>query len=107
MAGAGGKWNRHDHVDGISPKRFRSQTELALTEKGLAQAAALAERIISDWHPVAIYTSPLQRCVATGEAIAAATRAPCQVLKSLIDLNYGASDRGGSDGDLGHLAQIR
>jgi len=56
----------------------------------LAQAAALAERISREWRPAAIYTSPLRRCVATGEAIAAATRAPCQVLKSLIDLNYGA-----------------
>jgi phosphoserine phosphatase len=81
---------RHGHVDGISPERFRGQTELALPEKGLAQAAALAERISREWRPAVIYTSPLQRCVATGEAIAAATRAPCQVLKSLIDLNYGA-----------------
>jgi probable phosphoglycerate mutase len=81
---------RHGHVDGISPERFRGQTELALTEKGLAQAAALAERISDEWRPAAVYTSPLQRCVATGEAIAAATRAPCRMLKSLIDLNYGA-----------------
>lgn len=81
---------RHGHVDGISPERFRGQTELALTDKGLAQAAALAERIRREWHPAAIYTSPLQRCVATGEAIAAATSAPRRVLKSLIDLDYGA-----------------
>jgi len=81
---------RHGHVEGISPERFRGQTELALTEKGLAQAAALAERISREWHPAAIYTSPLQRCIATGDAIAAATRAPSKVLKSLIDLNYGA-----------------
>jgi phosphoserine phosphatase len=70
---------RHGHVDGISPERFRGQTELALTEKGLAQAAALAERIRREWRPAAIYTSPLQRCVATGEAIAAATRAPSSI----------------------------
>jgi len=81
---------RHGHVEGISPERFRGQAELALTEKGLAQAAALAERISREWHPVAIYTSPLQRCVVTGEAIAAETRASSRVLKSLIDLNYGA-----------------
>jgi broad specificity phosphatase PhoE len=81
---------RHDHVDGISPERFRGQTELTLTEKGLGQAAALAERISHEWRPAAVYTSPLRRCVATGEAITAATWAPCRVLKSLIDLNYGA-----------------
>lgn len=81
---------RHGHVEGISPERFRGQTELALTEKGLAQAAALAERISREWHLAAIYTSPLQRCVVTGEAVAVATRASSRVLKSLIDLNYGA-----------------
>lgn len=81
---------RHGHVDGISPERFRGQTELALTAEGQVQAAALAERISREWKPSAIYSSPLQRCVATGEAIAKATREPCRVLKSLIDLNYGA-----------------
>jgi phosphoserine phosphatase len=81
---------RHGHVEGISPERFRGQTELALTSEGLAQAAALAQRISREWHPVTIYTSPLQRCVATGEAIGKATGAPCKMLKSLIDLNYGA-----------------
>ena len=74
---------RHGHVKGISPERFRGQAELTLTEKGLAQAAALAERISREWHhPVAIYTSPLQRCVVTGEAIAVETRASSRVLKS-------------------------
>jgi broad specificity phosphatase PhoE len=81
---------RHGHVEGISPERFRGQTELALTEKGLAQAAALARRICREWNPSAIYTSPLHRCVVTAEEIAKATKAPCRVLKSLIDLNYGA-----------------
>jgi probable phosphoglycerate mutase len=81
---------RHGHVEGISPERFRGQTDLALTGKGLAQAAALARRIASEWQPAAIYTSPLQRCVLTGEAIAKAALAPCRILKPLIDLNYGA-----------------
>jgi phosphoserine phosphatase len=81
---------RHGHVEGISPERFRGQTELALTDKGLAEAAALSERISRDWNPSAIYASPLQRCVATAQAIAEATKAPYRVLKSLIDVNYGA-----------------
>lgn len=81
---------RHGHVEGISPERFRGQTDIALTGKGLAQAAALARRIASEWQPAAVYTSPLQRCVMTGEAIAKAALAPCCILKPLIDLNYGA-----------------
>lgn len=80
---------RHGHVEGISPERFRGQTDRALTGQGLSEAAALAQRIASDWNPAAIYTSPLSRCVATGEAIARATGAPLKVLESLIDLNYG------------------
>lgn len=81
---------RHGHVDGISPERFRGQTDLNLTGRGLAEAEALARRIGSEWFPAAIYTSPMLRCVATGEAIAQTTGAPCKVLESLIDLNYGA-----------------
>ena len=81
---------RHGHVEGISPERFRGQTDLALTSEGRAQAAALARRISREWQPAAIYSSPLQRCIATGEAITAATGVACKALKSLIDLNYGA-----------------
>jgi broad specificity phosphatase PhoE len=79
---------RHGHVDGISPGRFRGQTELALSEKGLSQAAALAECISSEWHPAAIYTSPLRRCVATGEAIAAVTEAPCRATIRVSSIRF-------------------
>lgn len=81
---------RHGHVEGILPERFRGLSDIALTEKGLAQANALAQRIGREWHPSVIYTSPLQRCIVMGEAIAKTTKAPCHVLKSLTDLNYGA-----------------
>ncbi|HTV31964.1 MAG TPA: histidine phosphatase family protein [Methylocella sp.] len=81
---------RHGHVEGLLPERFRGLKDLALTAKGVAQAAALAQRISREWHPSAIYTSPLQRAAVTAKAIAAATKAPCQMLKSLTDLNYGA-----------------
>ena len=81
---------RHGHVEGLSPERFRGQTDIPLTDKGKCQAGALAKRIHSGWRPVAIYTSPLQRCIATGEAIAAATGAPRRTVESLTDLHYGA-----------------
>ena len=81
---------RHGHVEGIQPERFRGQTDVALTDTGLAQAAALAQRIGREWRPSIIYTSPLQRCFVTGEAIAKTTKVHCRVLKSLIDMNYGA-----------------
>jgi probable phosphoglycerate mutase len=80
---------RHGHVEGISPERFRGQIDLPLTETGRAQARELGKRIAGEWRPAAIYTGPLQRAVATGDAIAKATGAPLRELKSLIDINYG------------------
>ncbi len=81
---------RHGHVEGISPERFRGRSDLSLTEKGVAQAVALGARIRGEWRPVAIYAGPLSRCVATGEAIAAATGAPCKIIENLNDIDYGA-----------------
>ncbi len=63
---------RHGNVEGIKPARFRGRAELELTERGLGQADALGRRIAANWKPVAVFTSPLQRCVLTGARIAAA-----------------------------------
>jgi len=81
---------RHGHVDGIDPEHFRGRADLPLTSRGLAQARAVAERIADAWHPLKVYTSPLARCVATGATIAAACRAPTEVMGELIDIDYGA-----------------
>lgn len=82
--------SRHGHVDGIHPARFRGRAELALTEHGLAQADALARRIAAHWKPVAVYTSPLQRCVVTGAKVAAACGVAASVHEGLGDIDYGA-----------------
>jgi broad specificity phosphatase PhoE len=63
---------RHGHVEGIQPARFRGRAELHLTSRGFAEAEAVAQRIASAWKPSMVYTSPLSRCVATGEVIAKA-----------------------------------
>jgi probable phosphoglycerate mutase len=81
---------RHGHVEGINPERFRGRADLALTETGRRQAELLARRIASHWTPSAVFTSPLQRCVATGAAIAGACGIPPATITGLIDLNYGA-----------------
>lgn len=80
---------RHGHVEGIRPARFRGRAELALTDDGVAQAAALARRIADGWKPAAVYTSPLQRCVVTGGKIAAACGVKAEPHKGLGDLDYG------------------
>ena len=81
---------RHGHVEGIRPARFRGRADLALTERGLAQADALARRIAATWKPVAVFTSPLHRCVLTGGKIAAACGIKGEVRDGLGDIDYGA-----------------
>ena len=81
---------RHGHVEGIHPARFRGRAELPLTDLGLAQANALARRIAAHWKPVAVYTSPRQRCVVTGARIAAASGVSASVHEGLGDIDYGA-----------------
>jgi phosphoserine phosphatase len=80
---------RHGHVEGIKPERFRGRTELPLTELGWAQAKALAARIAKTGNPVKVYTSPMGRCVATGQEIAGACGAACEPIEALNDLDYG------------------
>jgi phosphoserine phosphatase len=80
---------RHGYVEGIEPPRFRGRREVPLTELGQRQAAATAARIAASAKVAAVWTSPVQRCVATGQAIAAATGAPAKVVGALNDLDYG------------------
>ena len=81
---------RHGHVEGISPPRFRGRTEVPLTELGMRQVRETARRIRGSWRPAAIYTSPMGRCVATGEAISQEVGVGHQSLDGLNDLDYGA-----------------
>jgi phosphoserine phosphatase len=81
---------RHGHVEGIHPERFRGRAELALTPQGLAEAKALAARIAAAWKPVAVYSSALQRCVATGTFIANACGIAATAVEGLMDIDYGA-----------------
>ena len=81
---------RHGHVDGITPERFRGRAPLELTERGRAQAQAVAKRIAGAWRPGKIYTSPMGRCVATGAAIAKACGVAAEICDDLNDIDYGA-----------------
>jgi broad specificity phosphatase PhoE len=81
---------RHGHVEGIKPERFRGRAELSLTDRGLAEAEAVARRIASAWRPIKVYTSPMHRCVETGHAIAKACGVETEVIDELNDIDYGA-----------------
>ena len=80
---------RHGHVEGIDPPRFRGREDLALTERGKAEALAVARRICRKWRPACVYTSPLSRCVQTGAAIASTCKIQRESIDELNDLDYG------------------
>jgi broad specificity phosphatase PhoE len=81
---------RHGHVEGITPERFRGRQPLALTAQGRAEAEALGRRIAGAWKPARIYTSPMERCVKTGAAIARACGlAAGEARDDLNDIHYG------------------
>ncbi|MFI4868221.1 MAG: histidine phosphatase family protein [Steroidobacterales bacterium] len=80
---------RHGHVEGIEPESFRGRADIALTALGRRQVQATAHRIATHWRVDAVYTSPLQRCVHTGAAIASACAVSCAALEALSDIDYG------------------
>jgi phosphoserine phosphatase len=81
---------RHGHVEGIKPERFRGRFDTPLSEQGRNQARILAGKIAAHWSPIAIYTSPMRRCMETADFIADACGANSSVLDSLNDLDYGS-----------------
>jgi phosphoserine phosphatase len=82
---------RHGHVEGIQPERFRGREPLALTARGRAEAEAVAGRLAASWEPKRIYTSPMDRCIETANAIARACAVAAPVtLDDLNDIDYGA-----------------
>jgi probable phosphoglycerate mutase len=81
---------RHGHVEGIKPERFRGRAELPLTHRGASEARAVARRIASAWRPVKVYTSPMQRCVETGRAIAKVCGIESEAIDHLNDIDYGS-----------------
>lgn len=74
------EWNREEH--------FRGRAELDLTERGVRQAAAAAQRLPS-WQPALIYSSPLKRAWRTAQILAQPTSLPLHPLEGLIDIDYG------------------
>jgi phosphoserine phosphatase len=80
---------RHGHVEGINPVRFRGRLDLPLTPLGQRQITATSRRINAAWRIAAIYTSPMSRCVITGQAIAASSGVEASALPGLNDIDYG------------------
>jgi len=80
---------RHGETEWNRVERFRGNADIPLSENGLKQAEFLARRIMAQWTPVAIYTSPLSRAIRTAELIAGFRELPVQIHLGLSDVDYG------------------
>ena len=79
---------RHGQTGFSAERRFAGRGDIALTDTGLRQAAAAADRLMPRGID-AIVTSPLQRARRTAEAVATATGAPLTVDDALAETDFG------------------
>jgi broad specificity phosphatase PhoE len=68
---------RHGNTDWNNQQRFQGQTDVPLNERGLAQAAAAAQRLAA-LKPELLISSDLSRCAATAAALGDATGLPVE-----------------------------
>ncbi|HEX5741158.1 MAG TPA: bifunctional RNase H/acid phosphatase [Pilimelia sp.] len=82
---------RHGETPLTRRRAYAGRTDSLLTAHGRAQAAAAARRVAGlAGTPAAVWTSPLARCAATAEVIAAACgRAPVRPEPDLVECDFG------------------
>ena len=82
---------RHGQTDGNAEGRSQGRRDVPLNALGERQAAAVGARFAS--RPiVAVYASPLARCLATASAIAAPHGLPVGTDDRLVELDHGLLD---------------
>lgn len=79
---------RHAFPDATRNRLYGTTPGIHLSEHGKEQAGRLAERL-SGMRLAAVYSSPLERCMETAEAIAAERRLEVQALPDLGEVEYG------------------
>ncbi|MEH1127494.1 bifunctional RNase H/acid phosphatase [Micromonospora sp. CPCC 206061] len=83
---------RHGETELTAQGRYSGRGDVPLSEAGLAQARATGARVGAMGVPIAaVVTSPLARCVRTGEAISAALpgHVPVAVEPDLVECDFG------------------
>jgi ribonuclease H / adenosylcobalamin/alpha-ribazole phosphatase len=90
---------RHGETEFTAQRRYSGRGNVPLTERGRAQARAVAHRLAATGTPIdAVVTSPLERCVHTAEMIAGGLRGaqdvasrgvPIVVDDDLIECDFG------------------
>jgi probable phosphoglycerate mutase len=83
---------RHGETERTVQKRYSGRGDVPLTDRGRAQARATAARVAALAPSVAaVVSSPLARCVATAEAVAARVgNPPVRLDDDLIECDFGA-----------------
>jgi len=76
---------RHGQTTWGAQSRFAGRQDVPLTDRGLAEAAAVAARL-APFNVTAVVTSPLRRCRDTAEIIAGATGLPAEAVECDDDL---------------------
>ena len=82
---------RHGETDHNAGQLALGQFDVPLNERGRRQAQALAEALGSD-DIAAVYSSPLQRAVATATPLADALGLEVQIEPGLIEMDVGETD---------------
>ena len=80
---------RHGQTALSTERRFAGRGDIPLTDTGLRQAAAAADRLAARGGIDVVVTSPLQRARRTADAVAEATGAPLQVEDDLVETDFG------------------
>jgi broad specificity phosphatase PhoE len=81
---------RHGQIRANVRGRWHGATDSPLTSAGRREAVRVARRITRDWSALgSIYSSPLQRCLDTADAIAASVGCPVLVEDDLREYSVG------------------
>jgi broad specificity phosphatase PhoE len=80
---------RHGETAWNIEKVFRGQSDIPLTEHGLAQAGLLGEAY-KEWPLKAVYSSPLKRALQTAEALAEPHGLSVTIYPKLTSIRFGA-----------------
>jgi broad specificity phosphatase PhoE len=79
---------RHAESEGNAQGRLQGRKEYPLSERGTAQAAALAERLASA-NIAAVYASPIRRALDTAEAVAKRLELPIVTDARVQEYDFG------------------
>ena len=79
---------RHGETQWNKLGKFQGQVDVALNQRGLAQARDAAKAALA-WRPTALYSSPLRRTMQVAEAVSRKVGLPVTVDPRLMELNLG------------------